>query len=139
MSSLRMQRVNELIKREVGEIVRRDLNTAATGLITVTDAEVSSDLKTAKIFYSVVGSPAQQHQAAITLLRHRVSLQQQMARTVILKYTPILKFLRDDSLEYGARIMQILNEIEAAQAPAPVEPAPNPPAHEKKTKPRKKS
>ncbi len=131
MSRLRIRRVSELVKREVGEIVRRDVNSPTSGLITVTDAEVAADLKTAKIYYSVIGKAAQQQNAPALLLQHRTDIQQQMARAITLKYTPVLEFIRDNSLEHGDRILRILSEIEASQPEAsqpkdtqPPEPAP---------------
>lgn len=133
MSRLRIRRVSELVKREVGEIIRRDVNSPTSGLITVTDAEVAADLKTAKIYYSVVGNADQLKNAAPLLLRHRVSIQQKLARTIVLKYTPVLEFVHDNSLEHGDRILRILSEIEAAQ---PAEPAPQ--LHETPPSPHKK-
>lgn len=118
MSNLRIRRVNQLVKRQVGEMVRREVNTDTSGLITVTAAEVSRDLRNAKIFYSIVGTPEQRAAAPALLERYRPRIQRLMARSVILKYIPVLQFLPDDSLERGDRVLRIIEELEAAAARA---------------------
>ena len=133
MSRLRICRVSELVKRAVGEIIRRDVNSPTSGLITVTDAEVAANFKNARIYYSVIGNADQVKNAASLLMRHRISIQQQMAHAIILKYTPVLEFVYDTSMEHGERILRILNEIEAAQ---PAEPVPQ--LHETPPPPPKK-
>jgi len=55
MSSLRLQRVRELLKREIGEVIRREFQVSDVGLITVTDVDVAGDLHSAVVFISVLG------------------------------------------------------------------------------------
>ncbi len=128
MSSRRMFRVNELVKREVSEIVRSELNTETSGLITVTAAEVTNDLRSAYIYYSIIGSPEQQQNVGALFDRYRHSIQRHMARRIRMKRTPVLTFLPDDSIERGNRILQILDQIEADAAnKTEAEPAPEQP------------
>lgn len=111
MSSFRMRRVSELVKQEVSQIIRRDVNAGSIGLITITGCEVATDLKTARIYISVIGDGSKQ--AALALLeRHRGHIQHELGRAVVLKYTPHLYFHLDESLERGDRILRILDEIE---------------------------
>jgi ribosome-binding factor A len=110
-----MRRVNELIKQEVGELVRREVNSSTSGLITVTDAEVAPDLRTAKIFYSAIGTPAQLEAVPSLLAKHRAWIQKQMAHSIVLKYTPVLHFFRDESLAYGDHISRLLQKLDLPQ------------------------
>jgi len=112
MSSHRLLRVRELLKRHVGEAIRSDVSTGPDALITVTDVQVSPDLRHATVFVSVLGD-AEQQEAALALLRqHRVHLQNRVAGEVILKYTPQLRFVADNSVIRGNRVLDILDELE---------------------------
>jgi ribosome-binding factor A len=109
--SRRLQRVNQLVKREVSEIVRRDFGVAEFGVVTVTAAEISPDLKNGKVFVSVVGTPQQQTHALRALSARRGAIQHEMSRAVILKYTPHLEFLLDETGARADRINRILEEL----------------------------
>jgi ribosome-binding factor A len=111
MPSLRHQRVRELLKRQVGEVLRREISTTEAGLITVTDIGLSNDLKSATVFVGVVGDTAQQRKAMAILSRERTRLQGLVARAVVLKYFPRLRFVLDDSIARGDRILAILEEL----------------------------
>jgi len=121
MPSLRLQRIRELLKRKIGEAIRREFHVSATGLITINDVDVAGDLKTATVFVSILGTPDQQKRGLQLLTEHRVRIQGLVGRAVILKYTPILKFVFDDSIVRGNRVMQIIEELEKA-APAAKDP-----------------
>jgi len=112
MASLRLQRVRELLKREIGEAVRREFHVSEAGLITVNDVDVAGDLKSATVFISILGNPDQQKRGFQLLNEHRVRLQGFIGRAVVLKYTPKLKFAFDDSIVRGNRVLQIIEELE---------------------------
>ncbi len=114
MASLRLQRVRELLKREIGEAVRREFHVSEAGLITVNDVDLAGDLKSATVFISILGNPDQQKRGFQLLNEHRVRLQGFIGRAVVLKYTPKLKFAFDDSIVRGNRVLQILEELEKA-------------------------
>ena len=112
MPSRRIERVSELLKRALGEAIRREVPVNQSGLISVNDVEVAGDLRTAKVFISVLGN-AQQQKTAMTLLgESRVRLQGLLAQAVVLKFTPQLRFILDDSVQRGNRILKILDELE---------------------------
>ena len=117
MPSLRLQRVRELLKREIGEAVRREFHVNEAGLITVNDVDVAGDLKSATVFISILGNPDQQKRGFQLLNEHRIRIQGFVGRAVVLKYTPTLKFVFDDSIVRGNRVLQIIEELEKA-APA---------------------
>ena len=105
----RLLRVNELVKRELSRIVTRDLQFDDV-LVTINHVNVTPDLRNAHVFVSVLGKGSAS--AVIAKLdTNRTVLQAEMAKTVVLKYTPHLVFHLDDSIERGARVFKILQEI----------------------------
>ena len=112
MPSLRLQRVRELLKREIGEVIRREFPVSEAGLVTVNDVDVAGDLHSAIVFISILGTADQQKHGLRLLTRHRVRIQGLVGRAVVLKYTPKLKFVIDDSVVRGNRVLQIIEELE---------------------------
>ena len=106
----RLLRVNEIVKRELSMIVTRDL-TFENALVTVNDVDVTPDLKNAHVFVSVLGK-GNAKDVIEKLEANRVQLQAELSKHVVLKYTPHLNFHLDDSIERGARVFKILQEIE---------------------------
>jgi ribosome-binding factor A len=107
----RLLRVNELVKRELSGIVAREVS-FESALVTINHVNVTPDLKKAHVFVSVLGSEGG---AAVMkkLEAHRAAFQAELARHVVLKYTPHLVFHLDDSIERGTRIIEILQKLEA--------------------------
>jgi ribosome-binding factor A len=118
MPSVRHERVRELLKRAIGEAIRREFNVNDVGLITVNDVDVGGDLKSAVVFISVLGDPGQQKRALPVLEENRVRIQGLVAKSIVLKYTPTLKFLGDDSIVRGNRVLQIIDELEKTSGAA---------------------
>ena len=112
MPSLRMQRVRELLKRAIGEVIRREFQVSEAGLVTVNDVDVAGDLHSAVVFLSILGNADQQKRGLALLAQHRKRIQSLVARSVILKYTPTLKFVMDDSVVRGNRVLEIIEELE---------------------------
>lgn len=122
MPSLRVERVRELLKRELGEIIRRELPLSEAGLITVNDVVVASDFQLATVYVGVVGTAEQRKRALSLLNQARKRIQGMVGRAVVLKYTPLLRFELDETIERGNRILRILDEIETS-APVNEEPS----------------
>ena len=118
MSNLRHERVRELLKRAIGEAIRREFDTDNVGLITVNDIDVGGDLRTAVVFITILGNPTQQKNGLQALEQNRILIQSLVAKSVILKYTPTLKFIVDDSIVRGNRVLQILDELDKTPAAA---------------------
>jgi ribosome-binding factor A len=117
MTNLRHERVRELVKREIGEAIRREFNVDEAGLISVNDVDMAGDLKSAIVFVSIFGNPSQQKRGLQLLETNRIRLQGLVAKSVVLKFTPTLKFIVDDSLVRGNRVLQILDELEKQSPP----------------------
>jgi ribosome-binding factor A len=110
--SLRLERVRELLKREIGEAIRKELPVEEVGLINVNDVLVAPNLKNATVYIGVFGDAAKKKRAMEALLEHRKRVQWVVAQAVILKYTPHLRFVLDESIERGNRVLRILDELE---------------------------
>jgi len=112
MPNLRHERVRELLKRALGEVLRREFPVNEVGIITVNDLEVGGDLKSAVVFITILGNAEQQKLGLHVLEENRIRIQGLVARSVVLKYTPRLRFLLDDSIARGNRVLSIINELE---------------------------
>jgi len=108
--SLRVLRVCELIKRELGVIIGREIKFEAP-LVSVRAVDITPDLKNAHVFISAIGTKWQKEQAIEVLSEKRQHLQHELSRRVILKYTPLLHFQLDESIERGTRVLNLLDEI----------------------------
>jgi ribosome-binding factor A len=112
MASHRLQRVRELLKREIGEAIRREIPINQAGLVSVNDVDVGGDLRVATVFIGILGNPEQQRTGLALLQKNRARIQGLVAKSVILKYTPQLRFVVDDSVARGNRVLDILAELE---------------------------
>jgi ribosome-binding factor A len=112
----RLNRVNEVLKRELGELVRREFTFEAK-LVTVHQVDVTPDLKKAHVYIGVIGTKEERHAAMAQLHDRRAALQNELARRVVLKQTPQLFFTLDDSMERGTRILSILEELQIPNDP----------------------
>ena len=106
----RLKRVNEELKKEISNIINYDMNnTNITGMVSVTKVKVTPDMRYARVYVSMINSNKKKTLAALkkssgyirTVLAHRVNL----------RTTPEIVFEFDESIEYGSRIDNILNEI----------------------------
>ena len=116
--TVRLERVREMLKRTLGEIVRRDFPPGDAGLIIVNDVEVSADLKEAKVFVGIVGNQEAKRRAMNLLNGRRGQLQFELGRAIVLRYTPKISFHLDESVERGNRILTIMEELDQ-QEPKP--------------------
>jgi len=108
----RADRVADLIKREIGNIlVRGDLD-RDIGFVTVTNVELSKDLHNAKIFISVLGNADVRESEFNKLLDGEKRIRYLLAQRLNLRYTPTIKLYRDDSLDNSIRVQKLLDNIE---------------------------
>ena len=118
MHRVRYERVRELLKRELGEIIRQQIPLAEGGIISVNDVGLAGDLQSAKVFVSIVGTAEQRKRGEELLRTNTVVIQNLLGHSVVLKYTPHLKFVFDDSIARGDRVLQILEDLEHGGGPA---------------------
>lgn len=109
--SKRITRVNELLRREVSEQLRRHYRASAV-TITISDVATSPDLRQATVYYSVIGDEAARADAERLFKKVGRDLRRRVSQQVILKYFPEFEFVYDPSLERGAGILDILDELE---------------------------
>jgi ribosome-binding factor A len=106
-----MLRVNEVIKRELSGIIAREISFEGS-LVSINHVDVSSDLKSAHVFVSVLGSESGER-VMKKLEEHRPALQSELAGRVTMKFTPHLLFHLDESIARGSRVVEILRQIDS--------------------------
>lgn len=124
MATQRQRRVQELLVQEISEIIRRELKDPHIGFVTITDAEVSPDLRHAKVFYSVLGDPSSQEETGKALNRAAGFVRGEFGRRAQMRFVPEIRFFFDPSVERGARIQELLEQAkrqdeDAARAAGP--------------------
>lgn len=115
----RLDRVNELIKRELDTLIRREVGQMPGKLVTVREVDISPDLKHASIWMGIIGTPAEQHASMAKLHSHRKNLQSLLSKRVVLKFTPLLHFKLDETGVRGDRVLNILSELGLPEEPIP--------------------
>lgn len=118
MKTDRLTRVNELLRREIGLVLYRLLDRSQFDLaaLTVTHVITGSDLRSARVLVSIRGHE-QERQSMLHRIQHlHGEIQQEIAKTVVLKYTPKLTFALDTSIETGDRVLDILSKLPATAA-----------------------
>ncbi len=108
----RGERLKELYKELVSELLRQVKDPGLTGFLTVTDLDLSADRKTAVVYYSVLGSDAERESAAKALERAAPYLRELIKKRVTVKTIPNLKFKFDDTPKKASRIDELLFKLE---------------------------
>lgn len=111
MGENRIQRIATLIKKEVAEMLIREVKDPRIGMVTITGVAVSKDLRIAHIYYSALGSEKQIQDSAIGLRQATKFIQREIGRRIRMRYTPAIDFQFDHSLEYGSHIDKILQNL----------------------------
>ena len=109
-ASERMRRVDEAMREVLSDAITQDLKDPRVGFVTVTAVETSPDLRSARVFVSVLGSEEERTATLDALASSHGILQAQIARETRIKRTPTLTFHYDDSIERGARLSELLDE-----------------------------
>jgi len=107
-----MRRINEVLREVVGAAVAGDLSDPRIGFVTVTSVETSPDLRTAKVFVSVLGDEDEREATLQGLSSSHGVIQSRIAAETRMKRTPTLTFHYDDTVERGVRINELLEEEE---------------------------
>lgn len=110
--SRRLQRVSELLKREVSELLRKEFSVEECGLLTINEVKVAPDLKTASVYVSFVGTKSQRSIAQAKLTQRSKFIQSMLGAQLTMKWTPVLTLFLDDSIEKGNRVLAILEQLD---------------------------
>lgn len=110
MPSARMRRVNEGIREVLGDAIATALKDPRIGFVTVTEVDTSPDLRSARVYVSVLGDEHDRARSLDGLKSSHGVLQAKIAGAMRMKRTPTLTFVYDESAERGARISRLLDE-----------------------------
>ena len=112
MGQLRIDKVQEFIKQEVSQIIQKDIKDPRVGFVTVTDVEMTKDLRHAKIFLSLMGSDEQKKATWEALNRALGFMRSEIGKRIRLRCTPELSLHLDKSLDYSNHIQKLLLQLE---------------------------
>ena|SRR5581483_5330427 len=117
MKQHRLARVAEVIREVASETILFELQDPRIKNVTVTRAEVSADLQHAKVFVSVMGTPKEQD-LCMHGLRHAAGyVQSKLAARLKTRFTPALKFVKDEGVKKSLEVTRLINEALAQSAP----------------------
>jgi ribosome-binding factor A len=116
MQGKRLDRVNQLIKEEISLLVQRELKDPRLGFVTVTDVEVSKDLRTARVYVSVLGSEADWRASIAALESARGFIRNWLVPRLRMRAIPHLTFHPDRSMAHAAHIQSILEHLRTDDA-----------------------
>ena len=115
MTTHRPERVADVTREHLARLLREELRDPRVGFVTITDVRVSPDLRHARVFVSQLG-PATDRLASVAALNRAVPfLRRELARIALLRRTPEIIFEEDPTLESGARVDHILDELRRDQ------------------------
>lgn len=113
MTVQRSERVKEQLKKEIGYIIQNNIKDPRLGMVTVTEAEVSADLRNAKVFISVYGSEEEKKQTMKILTKANGFIRSEIGKRIRMKHVPELLIKFDETIEKSNRIQELLHQIEA--------------------------
>lgn len=109
--SFRPERLAEAIKKEVSGMLREELKDPRIGFVTITFVEVSKDLRYANIFASVFGKQSEQKATMEALQKAQGFIRGELGKRIRLRYTPEITFKLDESIDRGARLLQLMEKV----------------------------
>jgi ribosome-binding factor A len=113
----RLERVAQLIRAEIADILRRDIHDPLIGFVTLTEVEVSPDLHHGKVFFSVLGTPEQVKDSIKGVLRARKHINALLADRIDLRYIPKLRFVYDETAAKAQHMAQLLRQEQEQLGP----------------------
>lgn len=109
--SKKNEKIAELIKRNISEIIQFDLKDPKIGFITITDAQVTNDLSYAKVYVSFLGQNARKEAGMKALERSKGYIRSELSKKMSTRKVPELQFVLDDALDKGNKIEKIIANI----------------------------
>ena len=110
-SQLRVEKLQELIKQEMSKMLLKEIKDPRIGFVTVTDVEMTGDLREAKIYVSIMGGEEKVKESLKGLQSALGFIRREIGKRIRLRFTPIISFALDTSLDYGEHIQKLLLQI----------------------------
>ena len=108
----RIMRLNHLLRQELSDLLLRQVKDPRLAvMVSITEVEVTPDLRYARVFVSILGSPEEKQNVLIGLRSATNFLRRELSDRLDLRHVPWLAFYQDDSIERGARILSMLHEL----------------------------
>ena len=107
----RAKRLGEQIQRELTELLRRDVKDERIGNVTITQVNVTGDLRSARVYYLVFGKEGSDPKVQRGLESAAGFLRNALSKSLMIRYTPTLSFELDTSIEHGVRLTQLINSL----------------------------
>ncbi len=121
MDFKRADRVADLIKQEISDILRREVHDPRIANITVTDVKLTDDLRSARIYFVELGKDRVSEGVEKGLAKAKGFLKRELGKRMQLRYIPELNFFYDPSFEYGSRIEKLLKEVRKDETDDPTD------------------
>jgi ribosome-binding factor A len=115
--SQRTDRVDELLRQEIGSVIAREIADPRVGFATITKVETDRELRHAKVWVSVIGQPAERAETISALTHAMPFIRHQLGDRLRIKRIPVLHVQLDDTAERGTRILQLIDELSAGRIP----------------------
>ena len=112
----RQDQLGEVITRELSDLMRSQMKDPRIGFASITNVEVSADLRHAKVFVSVMGSPEEQHETMRGLDHASGFLRHELAQRLTVRHVPEIAFKLDHSIARGAQVLELINRVAADDA-----------------------
>lgn len=110
--NLRNERVRKTLMKEISDILLKEIkDPKISGLVSITDVEISHDNSFAKVFYSVLASEDKKQEIVDAIEKNTPKIRYEVGKRIRLRLTPELRFILDESLERGARITDLIDKI----------------------------
>lgn len=121
--SRRVDRINGLLRQEISQLLAREIKDPRLGgVISITQVQTANDLRSARVFVSVLGDRETRERALDGIQSAAAFLRRELRDRLKLRYVPFLKFALDDSLESADAVLRLMNELQGE----PGRPAPDP-------------
>ncbi|MFW6269707.1 MAG: 30S ribosome-binding factor RbfA [Bacillota bacterium] len=110
-SDKRVRRLGELLKEEISKIIRQEVKDPRIGFVSITDVEVSGDLRHAKVYVSVYGNDKEKKDTMEGLKKANGFIRKLVGERITTYHTPEIIFRYDDSIEHGVYISKLIDEV----------------------------
>jgi ribosome-binding factor A len=117
--SQRTDRVDQLLREEIGTMLEREVADPRIGFATVTEVETTPDLRHARVWVSVIGGASERNQTIAGLEHAMIFIRRELGTRLRLKRIPDLHVRLDDSIERGTRVLRLIDSLEAGAEPSP--------------------